>query len=52
MSWHYIMIPNETLRLIRRYHKTRNFQLASKICDDLYKQIRYELNSNERMKND
>lgn len=41
MSWHYIMIPNEILRLIRRHHKTRNFQLATKICDDLYKEIKY-----------
>ena len=38
MNWHYIMIPNETLRLIKRYHKTRNLQLAAKVCDDLYKQ--------------
>lgn len=37
MNWHYFMIPNETLRLIRKYHKTRNLQLAAKICEDLYK---------------
>lgn len=40
MNWHYIMIPNETLRLIRKYHKTRNLQLAAKVCDDLYKQAK------------
>lgn len=53
MSWHYIMIPNEILRLVIRHHKTRNFQLATKICDDLYKEIKYsDINFDEVMKNE
>lgn len=53
MRWHCIMIPNEILRLIRRHHKTRNFKLATKICDDLYKEIKYsDINFDEVMKNE
>lgn len=43
MSFHYIMITEEVLELIKKHHETRSIELASKICDKLYKQTKQHL---------